>query len=768
MIDRKPQKILAFGVLPLALAIPSLQAASNERSIEEVMVTAQKREQSSQDVPIAIAAFSEQDLRQISTTNLEELTQFVSGAELFDDRGAGQPTWVIRGVGLADFNSNNSPTAAIYYDELYLSSNVMGGLGLFDISQVEVLKGPQGGLYGRNTSGGAVRVLSRRAEVGEDFNGFITGSYGRWDRAGVEAAAGGGLSDNTAFRISAMTDQNGGWQDSLATPEDDDHGDRDFTAVRGQLLIQPTDKIDLWLKLEGGKDKSETTLGFSRAAYEGGAGDFCASAYGGKYNNDECLSWSNITNLFALTPGDPGILPGGQKEDGTKVLAKPINKLDNNWTLADVQLDWDLDTLTFTSISGYIQYDNKQVYDYDATPLTLFEENGKAELTSWSQEFRLTSNSDGPLNWLAGVSYAKDVDKKDRVGDLTDNVLIFPSRGERRFKQTAETWAAYAEMDYALTETWVLNGSVRYTDQSMDLEDASFEDLIGGFSYYQGVSKSSELDDPWSGHIGINYLPTDEAMVYGRITRGFKTGGFFGGFAFTPEELEPYDEETVISYEVGFKSSWLDSSMQLNGAVYYYDYRDVQGFTQIVNETTGTVVTRLGNLGDAEHKGAELDMIWLPQMLDGLSLQASVAYLDAKITDSNTIAIAQTGEPVPLEGLRRSYAPKWSTSAQARYEWTISDLLAAAQLNYSWRDDLNGKQSTLSAVDLAGFGMEAYGVLNARISLTSADAAWDVALIGRNLTDEEYWVSATGDDLASFTSTPARPISWAVEATYQW
>lgn len=732
------------------------------------MVTAQKRAQSLQDVPIAISAFDEQDLRQISTTNLEELTQFVTGAELFDDRGAGQPTWVIRGVGLADFNSNNAPTAAIYYDELYMASNVMGGIGLFDVDQVEVLKGPQGGLYGRNTSGGAVRVLSRRAEVGEEFNGYATGSYGRWDRSGLEAAVGGTLTDSSAYRLAAMTDQDGGWQDSLATQGDDEYGDRDFTAVRGQLLFEPTDKLSLWLKAEGGEDKSETTLGFSRAAYEGGAGDFCAPAYAGNYNNKECLSWSNITNLFALTPGDPGLLPGGQKEDGSKVMSSPINKLDNSWSLLDVQLDWELDFATFTSISGYIEYDNKQVYDYDATPLILLEEDGKAELSSWSQEFRLTSNSDGPLNWLGGVSYARDEDKENRLANLVDNVLIFPTMGRRKFDQTSDTWAIYGETDYALTEKWILNGSLRYTDQQMDLENASFEDLIDGFFYYEGVKKSTNLDDPWSGHVGVNYLASDDAMIYARITRGFKTGGFFGGFAFTPEELEAYDQETVISYEIGFKSAWLDQTLQLNGAAYFYDYRDVQGFTQVVNETTGTVVTRLGNLGDAEHKGAELDMVWLPQAVDGLSLQVSGAWLNAKITSSNTIAIAQTGEPVPIEGLHRTYAPEWSTAAQARYEWHVSGLLAAAQVNYSWRDDLYNEDSALSAVDLAAFSQDAYGVLNARVSLTDADAGWDVALIGRNLTEEEYWTTATTDDLASYISNAPRPISWAIEATYQW
>jgi iron complex outermembrane receptor protein len=251
----------ARTILAAALAALTVSTVHAAQVIEEVVVTAQKRSESVQDVSIAIKAFSEDELSNLNTSNLEELTEFVSGAELFDDRGAGQPTWVIRGVGLADFNSNNTPTAAIYYDEFYLTSNVLGGIGMFDIGRVEVLKGPQGGLYGRNTSGGAVRVISTRPVVGDELNGYVKGSYGRWDRAGLEGAIGGTLTDTTAFRIAASTDQGGGWQDSLATPEDDEYGDRDFTAFRGQMLLRASDDVDILIKVEAGEDNSETPLG---------------------------------------------------------------------------------------------------------------------------------------------------------------------------------------------------------------------------------------------------------------------------------------------------------------------------------------------------------------------------------------------------------------------------------------------------------------------------------------------------------------------------
>jgi iron complex outermembrane receptor protein len=761
--------ILACLLLAALSSISPAFVLAAENVLEEVIVSAQKREQNLQEVSIAITAFDAEQIRNLSVINLEEITQYVSGVELFDDRGAGQPTWVIRGVGLADFNSNNTPTAAIYYDEFYLTSNVLGGIGLFDIERIEILKGPQGGLYGRNTSGGAVRVLSKRPSLDEGANGFVTAAYGSWGRYGFEGALGAALSDTVAIRIAAMTDQGGGWQDSLITPEDDKYGDRDFSAVRAQLLFEPSDSFDLLLKVEGGKDESETTLAYTRALFDPFTGDFCASAQAGRHDETNCIAWGNITNLFALTPGDPGLLPSLQDKDGSVVLSKPINALDNSWTNFNLQLNWELGAATLTSITGYLDFEQNQIYDFDGQPLTLFEEDGSADIKAWSQEFRLVSNSDGPLSWLAGAMYAEDSNDELRIGDLSENVLIFPTFGLRGFNQETESWAVFGQLEYQLSENWRLNGSLRYTDEQKDMNDAFFEDIANGFFYFQGVNKSVDLKEHWSGHIGVDWMPTDDSMIYARITQGFKSGGFFGGFAFTPEELDPYQEEIVVSYEIGFKSTWLDQTLRLNGAAYYYDYQDVQGYTQVLNEVTQTVVTKLDNLGDATHKGAELDLYWLPASAPGFSLQFALSWLDAKISDSNTIALDQAGMPVPIEGLNRSFAPEWSTSLQLRYEWNFADsLLGAAQVNYSWRDDIVDKNSSLSAINLAGFSHESYGLLNARFSIGSDDDRWNVALVGKNLTNEHYWARASGDDLLNFPSTPARPRRYGIEGTYRW
>jgi len=764
------RRIAFWAIASSGLLFTSGPTIAQQPVLEEIVVTAQRREQNLQDVSISITAFSGQAINELGVTNLEELTEYVTSTELFDVRGAGQPTWVIRGVGLADFNANNTPTAAIYYDEYYLPSNVMGGMGLFDIGQVEVLKGPQGGLYGRNSSGGAVRINSRRPTLDEGANGYIKGSYGKWDRHGVEAAFGTDLTDRLAVRIAAMTDQDGGWQDTLATVWDDDYGDRDFSNLRGQLVYEPSDTLDLWLKLEAGEDKSETTLAYSRAMYNQ-SGDFCDAAYGGSHDKQTCLTWSNVTNYQELTPGENGTLPSEQDSDGSTVMSKPINALDNSWIGVNFQVNNEFDAFTLTSITGYLDYENSQVYDFDGQELTLAEEDGSADLESWSQELRLLSNREGPLNWLAGAIYAEDEDDENRLIDLSDNVLVISDRTRRTFIQDTESWAVYGQPEYYLTDSWRLHGSLRYTDEEKDFKNASTQILGLGLPLVQGVNKSVKLDDHWSGHIGVDWNVKDDVMMYVRVTQGFKSGGFFGGVAVESAELDPYENESVTSYETGFKSTLLDGTLLLNGAAFFYDYQDVQGFTQeFSDDDLAQVLTKLGNLGDAEHTGVELDLVWIPgALLPGLTAQASVAWLQAEISDSDTIGLDPNGVEVPIEGLELGYAPEWSTVLQLRYERNITErFIGAVQLDYSWRDDLETEDSTLTQLEYAAFSVDSYELLNGRLSLTAANDSWTVAVMGKNLTDEEYLVNASTDDLGSFPSIAGLPMHWVVEGTYRW
>jgi iron complex outermembrane receptor protein len=739
--------------------------------LEEIIVTAQKREQSLQDVSIAISAFDSSQLTELGLTNLEQLPTVIPNVELSDARGAGQPTWVIRGAGLADFNANNTPVSAIFYDEVYMTSNALGGIGLFDVNRVEVLKGPQGGLYGRNATGGAIRILSERPDLTE-MSGFVRASYGEWDRWGVEGAIGGPIIENKlAYRIAAYTDQDGGWQDSLATPGDDEHGDRDFQAVRGQLLFTPSDELEFLLKIDSGKDESETTLARLNGTYDTDFSfDYCDAIYQGRRDDSTCLGFHNLL-------GDP-LLPSDQKDNGETVLSNPINELDNDWTGYNLYIDWDVGFASFKSITSYLDFDYYQFYDYDATPLVFVSSvegfpDADTNIEQWSQEFRLISTGDGPLTWLAGAIYAEDTNESIQsfsVQALADLDFVPFTNGVADYTQDTEAWAVYGQVGYDLTDSLNLHGSLRYTDEDKDIDYLSTV-IIDGSPVPIGDVEGFEtsLEENWSGHIGLDWSFTDHVLLYARFSRGVKSGGFFAAFTDNNDQLTPYDEEINDSFEIGVKSNPTET-LQINAAAFFYDYQDAQGTIQVesAGSPTGTLFT-IGTVGDAEHYGVEVDLLWAPLGLPGFELGVAAAWLDAEIDDSDEFSLDQSGGLQPLEGLDREFSPEWSYTINARQEVTFADnLLGTISANYSWRDDPLTRDMRLTDLDYGLIQMESYGLLSVRVALAHLDQGWEIAVRGDNLTDEEYATISDGDGGGNFWDMPGRPASWTVELRYDF
>ncbi|GAA6151885.1 TonB-dependent receptor [Pseudoteredinibacter isoporae] len=767
----------AIGIA--AFAVACLPMAVKAQTLEEVVVTAQKRDQSSQDIPISVSAFSAEQISKLGNTGLQELAANVAGAEIFDDRGSGQPTWVIRGVGLADFNPNNTPTAAIFYDEAYMFSNVLGGIGLFDIEQVEVLKGPQGGLYGRNTSGGAVRVNSRRAKVGEESNGYVRGSLGRWNKSRLEAATGFDIGDNAAVRLAAVSSQGGGWQDSLATEGDDEFGDQGFTALRAQLAWQLNEKTDVLLKIDYGRDNSETYLAQGQASFLADGSGRCPAVAAGGAANESCFTLANILSNFVFGTGT-GPLATDQDDQGRRTSSNPINELDNDWRSANMRWQWEGDNIQFTSITTAMDYNFKQNYDFDASHLTLFHERSRSELSAWSQEFRWQGELSDSVYWLLGASYSDEEVLAHRDSDLSQ-LVDFPSLGFRSFTQETTSAAAYGQLEWEFHEAWKIHGSLRYTKEDKDLINYRFFESEGNgvdlngdgqlqpFFWLDGVNQKADLDSHFSGHIGLDWTPNDEVLMYAKATRGFKSGGFFGGFAFSAAELAAYDEELIWSYELGWKTDLLDRRLRFNGAVYYYDYQDVQGFTQEFNQQIDGVLTKLGNLGDAEHKGVEIELTYLPEFIDNLQLSLQANYLSAKISESATIGLDPDGVQVPLQGLRRAFAPEYSFGFQLEHQTDLNEHYQLnSSLNYSWRDDINADDAYGTNLDRALFGIESYQLLGMRFELLPTAADWKVALLLDNVTNEAYSLNRSADDLGSFNRVQGRPRSWTLELSYEW
>lgn len=752
-----------------AQEVPEGDAAASE----DIVVTAQRREERLQDVPIAISAFSGDKISELGATSAEDLASHIAGAQIFDARGAGQPSWVIRGVGLSDFNSNNTPTAAVHYDDVYLTSNVMGGVATFDLDQIAVLKGPQGGLYGRNTTGGAVTIMSRKPSL-DRFDGYVSAGFGRWNQWRAEGAVGGPLSSKVAVRLAGQLEQGGGWQDSLVTPKNDKHGDKDKWALRGQLLIEPTETISLLFKADVGADKSETTLARSMGTFDPATGGYCAAIAAGIQNDPSCASFANLNNAFVLTPGNPGLLPSAQNANGSRVLSNPINRLDNNWTGISLRASADLGGATLSSITSWMKYRNRQFYDYDASPLRLFEEQpGDARIKSWSQELRLISESNQPLTWMIGASYARDTIDERRDGRLDDNALGLggllppPFVNTRTFSQKSRSWAVYAQAGYDLTEQLNLNGSLRYTSDNRRLINYNhfFGPPATGFLLVANVNNEVNLKSHWSGHLGLDFKLSDNTLLYAKATRGYKAGGFFGGFALSAAELDPYLEETVWSYEAGLKAR-IARNLTLNGSVYYYDYKNVQGFLTVYNAFFNQTLTKLGNIGDARHFGTEAEIIWKP--VPGLTLEASAATIDAKIKRSTAVASSYDGLTYNFEGLRRVNAPKFSYTTLARYETSLGGLDSSIQMSWSWKSARITRDSQPSAVNYGLLREDSYGLAQARIAVGKEQQGWEVSLLIDNLFDKRYDLRVFNDDLGSSASLPGRPRSWVLSGSYRF
>ena len=604
------------------------------------------------------------------------------------------------------------------------------------------------------------------------MSGYVRASYGEWDRWGVEGAIGGPIIENKlAYRISAFTDQDGGWQDSLATPGDDEHGDRDFQAVRGQLLFTPSDELEFLLKIDSGKDASETTLGRLNGTYDQDFSfDYCDAVYQGRRDDNSCLGFHNLL-------GVPG-LPSDQKKNGETVLSNPINELDNEWSGYNLYIDWDVGFADFKSITSYYDYDYYQFFDYDATPIVFVSSvegfpDADTNIEQWSQELRLTSTGDGPLTWLAGAIYAEDTNESIQsfsVQTLADLGFVPFTHGIADYTQDTEAWAVYGQVGYDLTERLNLHGSLRYTDEDKDIDYLSTL-IIDGFEVPLGDVEGFEtsLDENWSGHIGLDWSVTPHVLLYARFSRGVKSGGFFAAFTDNNDQLTPYAEEVNDSFEIGVKSNPTEE-LQINAAAFFYDYQDAQGTIQVesAGSPTGTLFT-IGTVGDAEHYGAEVDLLWAPSSLPGFELGVAAAWLDAEITDSDEFSLDQLGQLQPLEGLDREFSPEWSYTINARQEVTFADnLLGSISALYSWRDDPITRDMRLTDVDYGLIQMESYGLLSVRVALAHLDQGWEIAVRGDNLTDEEYATISDGDGGGNFWDMPGRPASWTVELRYDF
>jgi iron complex outermembrane recepter protein len=736
---------LTIGVLiGLALAMGRAQAAAEEAKdtmLGEIVVTAQKRAESIQDIPVSVSAFSGEQLHALGISQAADLASQVPGLFSKTTLGDSAPTFTIRGIGLNDFVSNNNSPTSIYLDDVYQPFHPMVSFALFDMARVEVLKGPQGTLYGRNNTGGAIKFVAQRPT--SDTSSSARLSYGRFQQFEAEAALGGALSEHLNGRVALFTRQGGGYQKDRLTGRE--MGDANRLAARVMLDWQASDSLSVLLNLHGGRDKGENQQ-FKLANSQNPANTFvpCAAAMAGIRTYDgsctDLIGFTDPSSDRYLVSGHNGGFPEGPRRD-------------NHGYGASLTADWRLGRVTLTSVSGYDRFDRSEGIDADGQPGFLADGRYDDSMHAFSQELRLTSDDSWSVKWIGGAFYSRDsihVLQRLQSNDFLPIVtgLPPPLAAWQDFEQKTESFAGFGQVEWPLAEKLTLVTGLRYTNERKNFSGGStfVSDLLGRIPLASTVDSITAND--LSGKIGLNYKPSSELLLYVSASKGFKSGGFNAAFASSPIQLAPFNPEKLWAYEAGWKSTLLDHQLTFNGSVYYYDWRSFQA--QVVTVNGGVPIQILSNAGDAEIKGAELEFNWQPSR----KISGNLAL---NFTDSSIKKGQLKGQPV-------ANTPKFAASAYFRYTQPMGRLSGFAQADYNYRSKVNFRLNAVTGLSQ----QQGYGLAGIRLGLATPDDRSSLEVAVRNISDKAYLVDAFEQLPINILDVWGAPRQWSVSLSHRF
>ncbi|MBO6527557.1 TonB-dependent receptor [Erythrobacter sp.] len=722
----------------------SAEPLQPEGGLNVIVVTAERRAENLQDVPVAVSALGSEALAEGDFRDATEIAFQVPGLQIKSGFSASNPTIFLRGVGINDFSPSNSGAVGVTVDDLFFNSSTGQLFQLYDLERVEVLKGPQGTLYGRNTTGGVVNFFTRKPEF--EFGGYVTAAYGNYDQVDIEAAVNLPIADIAALRVSGvMNSRDGTRRIELPDGRAVDKNDVDFLGVRAQVLVEPSDRFDALFKFEYGQSRGTMFSYESQGLINPDTGEF-----GGDDFDRVCggRRAGLCVNAFGYAD-DPDPFSGQEN-----LLFTPEEV---DVTVASLRMNADLGMVGVTSITAYLDTRKEIIQEVDASPINFLEQYGNTNGKQFSQELRVASQWGGPLSLIAGAFYLEDEIKSEdffevlAVANPTPGSAFFDpaapiARFDRRYTIETETLALFAQGAYELTDRLTATLGVRYTWEDRALDHSSVAGPVGVAALDEpapviapivttadfGTDELSFSELTW--RAALDYEVADDVLVYGSVSKGFKSGGFNTGALTTPVEATTVEPEDLIAYEIGFKSEFAGRTVRLNGAAFYYDYTDLQVF----GLSQGTVTTLvLFNANAAEIRGGEVELTAAP--VDGLELRAAATYLDTEYTDY----VSPGG--TDFTGNRLVAAPEWSLNVGARYETPpIANAVKAIFAgDAAFTDD-----QFFDSGNTPRLGQEAYWLVNARIAIAALDDRWEVAAFAKNLTDRAF--VADSFDLAAF------------------
>jgi iron complex outermembrane recepter protein len=711
-------------------ATTSSTSIGDAGGLEEVVVTAQRREESAQSVGIAMSVLSGASLAEKSITYINDLQNAVPSLQVEPAFGSSQPQFRLRGVGFIDYTSNNTSPVGVSLDGVAFALPIQTQGQLFDIDRVEVLRGPQGTLYGRNTTGGEINFVSNRPTA--DTHAGFSLEYGSHNEVDAQGFVSGAVADGLLGRLAVATEEGGAWQRNRVTGQS--LGDKDKVAVRGQLQWDPTDALDFRLGVHWAQDKSDEQGLYLLQPYTPGSGGPAIPADTSRY----VTGWA-LNPTFAKIIGlNPDSKPG----------------LDDSNNGVDLTSNLDFGGVKLTGITAYNKLIRREYGDWDATQFDDSDEYLNSDLDVFSQELRLASTGKGPFKWVAGVFYSNEDLRENFDSDLTDRL---GGIALTTYEQIANSVGVFAQGDYQFTDELKLTLGVREDHENRELKGLNTAFLPGVPSLTGGALGSSIISNLPSGKIELDYTPLTDTLIYGSISRGVKSGGFTAHNTTTAALADPFEPERLTAYEVGIKSD-VTRTLRIDTSVFYYRYRDQQILGKIFDDASESYVGRFVN-ANSRISGGETELEWRPTAAFEISQYAGFAegYYTSKLLNSDN-------PPVDYNGSPESF-PKWSYGGDLSYTWNLGAYSVTAESNYSFHD-------TYSQFFLLGsndFTIPKYWLANANLSLSPVSGGpWTVTLWGRNIFDKSYDLTRNFFLPSSEVAAAGEPTTVGIRLSYKY
>jgi iron complex outermembrane receptor protein len=766
-----------------------------------IIVTANKRDQNILDVGLSITAESGDALITRGITSPTDLGKIVPGLTV-QPSPFNTPVYTLRGVGFYETTLSAAPTVAVYVDEIQLPFSATTRGAAFDVERVEVLKGPQGTLFGQNTTGGAINYVA--AKPTDTFEAGADASFARFATFDVQGFVSGPLSDTLKARIALRTVQGGAWQKSFT--RDDKLGKQDQFQGRLQLLWEPSDSVRLLLNANGWMDNGDTqaaqiqsdTCAVTPAPTCGSPAGIAFANYPLAPQNARAADWGygiyrNGFNDFNASTDYSQFDYSEQGQFGRRP------KRDDRFYQFSLRADVDLsDVLTLTSITAYSDYKTDSVQDFDGTVLSSVDTNTSGYIRDFSQELRLAATLDR-ANIIIGGNYNK-ASTFDRLfynfsqGPSSDPLFTIPNspQGQLTFNysdQDIEGYAFFGNVEFELTDSLTLIGGARYTKTNRDFQGCT-NDYQGGTAIWWNALFGTNVqpngcitldptltpynpalfdklnEDNISWNVGANYKTAGDTLFYGRVSRGYKSGSFPTASVASGLGYTPVTQESVTAYEVGIKAPLADRKLELTAAAFYYDYKDKQLRGRLPDPVFGTL-DGLVQIPKSRVQGIEMSLLARP--VDGLRISIGGTYIDTKIQEF--IGFQPDATTADFKGQRFPFAPKLTAIADAEYEFPVGSsvdaYLGISATHNSKTSSTLANSDTATINRDARFDMRGYTLVDLRAGINIPDSKIRAGIFVRNVGNTYYWTNVQ-DTLASVARFAGMPRTYGVQVSWRY